>query len=166
MRETRINHDAHGLTFCVVAARFNQALVEAMVTAALETLASRGASDADIELRWVPGAFELPLAARWAAQSNRFGAVLAFGVVIRGETEHYRLIVESTAHAFQRVALESGVPVLDGVLAVLNAEQAEARAGGTHGNRGADVALAAIAMANLKRECARDAASPPAGVSR
>jgi 6,7-dimethyl-8-ribityllumazine synthase len=93
----------------------------------------------------------LPLACRWAAASRRFDAVLAFGVLIRGETEHFRLVAESATEALQRVALDTGVPVLDGVLAVNDAAQAAARTGGAIGNRGAEVALAAVQMAQLRR---------------
>jgi 6,7-dimethyl-8-ribityllumazine synthase len=140
---------AAGLRFAVVAARWNEALVRRLVDAALDTLRRGGARDEDVELTWVPGSFELPVAAAWAADSGRFHAVLAFGVVIRGETEHFRLVADGAAQGLQRVALDSGVPVLNGVLAVHDAAQAEARCGGTHGNTGAQTALAAIAMAEL-----------------
>jgi len=141
---------ASGRRFAVVAARWNEGLVKRLVDAALETLRLRGARDADVELTWVPGSLELPVAASWAAGSGRFDAVLAFGVVIRGETEHFRLVAEGAAQGLQRVALDTSVPVLNGVLAVYDAAQAEARAGGTHGNTGAQVALAAVSMAALR----------------
>jgi 6,7-dimethyl-8-ribityllumazine synthase len=102
---------------------------------------------------WVPGAIELPLACRWAAERG-VDAVLAFGVVIRGETEHFRIVVDVSAHGLARVALDTGVPVLNGVLAAYDAEQVAARTGGRMGNRGADVALAAIRMAALRRRAA------------
>lgn len=156
-RETLPEHDARGLAFAVVAARFNETYVRRMVDAALAVLRARGASEADLEVWWVPGSFELPLAARWAIERRRVAAVLAFGVLIRGETEHYRLVAESSTEGLMRVMLDEGVPVLDGVLAVENAEQAAARTGGAAGNRGADVALAAIAMARL----AADARAEP-----
>ena len=135
--------------FAVVAARWNEALVKRLVDAALDTLRREGARDEDVETTWVPGSLELPVAASWAAHSGRFDAVLAFGVVIRGETEHFRLVADGAAQGLQRVALETGVPVLNGVLTVYEAAQAEARAGGTHGNTGAQVALAAVTMAAL-----------------
>ncbi len=146
--------DAGGLRFGVVAARWNEAYVRRLVDAALEVLRRRGAAETDLEVTWVPGSFELPLACRWAAESGRWDAVLAFGVLIRGETEHFRLIAESATHGLQRVALETGVPVLHGVLAVRDAEQAAARTGGELGNRGAEVALAAVRMAGLRRQAA------------
>jgi len=141
---------AAGRRFAVVAASWNEALVKRLVDAALDTLRRHGARDADVELSWVPGSLELPVAASWAAASGRFDAVLAFGVVIRGETEHFRLVAEGAAQGLQRVALDTGVPVLNGVLAVHDAAQAEARAGGAHGNTGAQVALAAVSMAALR----------------
>jgi len=141
---------AAGHRFAVIAARWNEALVKRLVDAALDTLRRQGARDADVETTWVPGSLELPVAASWAASSGRFDAVLAFGVVIRGETEHFRLVAEGSAQGLQRVALDTGVPVLNGVLAVHDVAQAEARAGGTHGNTGAQVALAALQMAALR----------------
>ena len=148
-RELDPGHDAHGRRFCLVAARFNEAYVRRLVDAALEVLGRGGAAVADLEVWWVPGSFELPLACRWAAESGRFDAVLALGVLIRGETEHFRLVAEATAHGLIRTALETSVPILNGVLAVGDAEQAAARTGGDRGNRGAEVALAAIQMAGL-----------------
>jgi 6,7-dimethyl-8-ribityllumazine synthase len=148
IRESRPDHDARGRRFAIVASRFNAALVERLVVGATAVLEARGAGDEDIELLWVPGSFELPIAARWLAASERFDAVLAFGVLIEGETEHFRLVAEAATHGLQRVALDTGVPVLHGVLAVHDLAQAEARAGGDH-NRGAEVALAAVTMANL-----------------
>lgn len=151
MREFRPEHDARGHRFCVVAARFNETYVERLVAAALEVLRNRGAAEDDLEVLWVPGSFELPLACRWVASSGRVDAVLAFGVLIRGETEHFRLVAEAASDGIQRVALETGVPVLNGVLAVHHADQAAARTGGALGNRGAEVALAAVQMARLRR---------------
>ena len=154
-RERRPGHDAHGLRFVLVASRFNEAYVRRLVDAAREVLGRGGASESDLEVWWVPGSFELPLACKWAAESGRFDAVLAFGVLIRGETEHFRLVAEATAHGLVRVALDSSVPVLNGVLAVHDADQAAARTGGPLGNRGAEVAMAALQMAGLARERSR-----------
>ncbi len=151
MRVIEPGHDAAGLRFCLVASRFNERPVKALVAAALDVLRERGATDADLELRWVPGAFELPLACRWAAEQGGFDAILAFGVVIRGETDHFRLVADAAAQGLLRAGLDSGVPVLNGVLAGENAEQIAARTGGTLGNRGAEVALAAVSMARLRR---------------
>jgi 6,7-dimethyl-8-ribityllumazine synthase len=153
-RETLPGHDAHGHRFCLVAARFNQAYVERMVQGALEVLRHRGASDEDLEVTWVPGSFELPLACRWAATSGRFDAVLAFGVIVQGETDHHRLVADVAARGLLQVMMETGVPILNGILAVHDADQAAARSGGAIGNRGAEVALAAVQMGRLKREWA------------
>ena len=140
---------AAGRRFAVIAARWNETHVRRLVDAALDTLRRQGASDEDVVLTWVPGSFELPVAAAWAADSGRFDAVLAFGVVIRGETEHFRLVADGTAQGLMRVSLDTGVPVLNGVLAVEDAAQADARTGGAHGNTGAQTALAAVTMAGL-----------------
>lgn len=149
--EPRPDHDAQGHRFCLVASRFNQAFVARLVRAALDTLHARGAAEADVDVVWVPGAFELPLACRWAARTGRYDAVVALGVLIRGETEHFRLVAEAATDGLLRAGLETDVPVLDGVLAVADAAQAEARCGGAVGNRGAETALAAIQMASLRR---------------
>jgi 6,7-dimethyl-8-ribityllumazine synthase len=153
-RERDPGLDARGHRYCLVAARFNETYVRRLVDAALGVLRGQGAAEGDLEVLWVPGSFELPLACRWAAASGRFDAVLALGVLIRGETEHFRLVAEAAAHGLMEVALSTGVPVLDGVLAVHDAAQAAARSGGEVGNRGAEVALAAVRMAALRREIA------------
>ena len=143
--------DATGLRFAVLAATWNEHLVARLVDAALDVLQHRGAAEADIEVRWVPGSYELPVAAKWAAESGRFDAVLAYGCVIKGETEHFRLVADAASQGLMRVALDTGVPVLNGVLAAYDAEQAAARSGGEMGNTGAQVALAGIAMARHRR---------------
>ena len=135
--------------YAILASRWNEKYVQRMVDAAQATLRAQGVPDANVTLTWVPGSYELPVAAAWAADGGTVDAVLAFGVLIRGETEHFRLVAEATAQGLMRVALDTGVPVLNGVLAVYAAEQAEARSGGDHGNMGAQVALAAVHMAGL-----------------
>jgi 6,7-dimethyl-8-ribityllumazine synthase len=147
----RPGESARGRRFCVVAARFNQAYVQRLADAAGEVLVRHGVAEGDLETVWVPGSLELPLACRWAAESGRFDAVLAFGVVLRGETEHFRLVADNAAQGLARVALDTGVPVLNGVLAAYDVGQVADRTGGRHGNRGAEVALAAIRMAELRR---------------
>ncbi len=165
MREFRPEHAAHGRRFGLVAARFNEELVRRLVTAALDVLRRAGADEAALQVVWVPGSFELPLAARWLAERGDVDAVLAFGVVIRGDTEHFRLVADAASDGLLRVGLDTGVPVLNGVLATYDADAAAARAGGTHGNRGADVALAAIAMANLREALATPTAATRGGPS-
>lgn len=140
-----------GLRFCVLAARWNAEYVDRLVEAATTVLAGRGVASSDVEVRRVPGSLELPVAALWAARSGAFDAVLAFGVVIRGGTEHFRLVAEGSAQGLVRVALDTGVPVLNGVLACETAAQAAERSGGAMGNRGAEVALAALEMAAARR---------------
>ncbi len=154
MRDLAPELDARGLRFALVASRFNEAYVRRLADAAAEVLRGRGASEEDLERWWVPGSFELPLASRWAAESGRFDAVLALGVVIRGETEHFRLVAEAASQGLLRVGLDTGVPVLNGVLAAHDAGQAEARTGGALGNRGAEIALGAVQMARLRRSVA------------
>ena len=148
---------AEGLRFGVVAARFNEKHVQRLVAAALETLELQGAARDAIELEWVPGSLELPLAARWLAVGRPpaqpgCDAVLAFGVVIRGETEHFRLVADQCARGLLQVSLETGVPVLNGVLACYDATQVEERLGGRVGNTGTSTALAAVRMARLRLE--------------
>lgn len=143
--------DAKGLRFCVVAAQWNEAVVSRLVQGALDVLAARGAAESDLEVRWVPGSYELPLAAQWAAAGGSFDAVLAFGCVIKGETEHFRLVADAASEGLMRVALDTGVPVLNGVLAAYDSDQAAERSGGRYGNTGSQIALAAVHMAQLRR---------------
>jgi 6,7-dimethyl-8-ribityllumazine synthase len=140
---------ASPLRFAIIAARWNEQYVKRMVDAALDTLRRHDVPDGPVALPWVPGSHELPVAAAWAADSGTVDAVLAFGVVIKGETEHFRLVADGAMQGLQRVALDTGVPVLNGVLAVHDASQADARTGGSHGNNGAQVALAGLTMARL-----------------
>jgi 6,7-dimethyl-8-ribityllumazine synthase len=152
---------ASGLRFAIVAARWNEAIVRRLLDGALATLRAQGADERDIDVYWAPGSFELPLAAHMAyagpgpSGRGRAGAdldaIIALGCVIRGETEHFRLVADAAAQGLLRVALEAGRPVANGVLAVEDAAQAESRSGGEHGNAGAQAALAAIHMANLHR---------------
>ena len=144
--------DARGLRFCIVASRWNEPYVVRLVEAATAVLTRHGAAAGDLETLWVPGALELPLVCRWVAAGGRFDALLAFGVVVRGETEHFRLVADQSAHGLAQVALDSGVPVLNGVLAAHHVGQVADRTGGLHGNRGAEVALDAIRMAQLRRQ--------------
>ena len=153
MSEDRPDHgtlDATGARFAIVASRYNEASVRKLVDAAVATLKEHGAALGQDAVSWVPGALELPLAARWRAERGA-DAVLAVGVVLRGDTEHFRLVCDVTAHGLGRVALDLGVPVLDGVIAAHDPEQVAARTGGRLGNRGVEIAQAAIAMATLKR---------------
>jgi len=142
---------ARDLRFAIAAARFNDTIVDALVRGAVDTLRRHGVSDKDIELVRVPGAFDLPIAARRLAASRRYDAVIALGAVIRGATAHFDYVAGECASGLARVAADSGVPVTFGVLTTDTIEQAIERAGTKSGNKGADAALAAIEMANLMR---------------
>jgi 6,7-dimethyl-8-ribityllumazine synthase len=139
------------LRFVVVAARFNEFVVEPLVRGALDALKRHGVLDKQIEIVRVPGAFELPIVVRKLAQSQRYDAIITLGAVIRGETPHFDYVAGECASGISRIALEFGVPVAFGVLTTDTVEQAVDRAGGKAGNKGADCALVAIEMANLLR---------------
>ena len=138
--------DANGLKFAIVVARFNSAITEKLLMGAREALAKAGASG--VEVFHVPGAFELPLAAKWLAHGG-YSAIIALGAVIRGETPHFDFVAGEAARGLQQVALECNIPVAFGVLTTDTLEQAEARAGGKHGNKGYDAAMTAIEMARF-----------------
>ena len=139
------NADAHGLKFAIVVARFNRAITEKLLEGARDALTHAGA--ASIEVFYVPGAFELPLITKRLVSA--YDAVVALGVVIRGETPHFEYVAGETARGLQQVALETGKPVAFGVLTTDTHEQAVARAGGSHGNKGYDAAMTAVEMARL-----------------
>ncbi len=138
-----------GARFGIVASRWNPRIVEALVQSAVETLRSHGVDAAAIDVVRVPGAWEIPQAAAALVQRGGHAALIALGCVIRGETRHYEHVADGCANALMQVALAHGVPVLNGVLAVERHEDALARAGGSHGNKGEEAALAAIEMADL-----------------
>jgi 6,7-dimethyl-8-ribityllumazine synthase len=139
-------NDARGLKFAIVVARFNSAITEKLLEGAREALTKNGARD--VEIFYVPGAFELPLAAKWLAHGG-YSAIIALGAVIRGETPHFDFVAGEAARGLQQVALECNIPVAFGVLTTDTVEQAEARAGGKHGNKGYDAAMTAIEMAHF-----------------
>ena len=143
----RLEHP--GIRIAAVVAGFHQDLSERLLAGARDRLAASGLPDGHLEDHWVPGAFELPLAARAMALRRRYAAVIALGVVIRGETAHFDHICNAAATGLTAVSLETGVPCAFGVLTTETREQAEARAGGDKGNAGLDAADAAIAMVNL-----------------
>jgi 6,7-dimethyl-8-ribityllumazine synthase len=135
--------------FAIVAARFNSEIVEPLLAGAIETLKQHGVKDDRITLVRVPGSFEAPLAAQKLAGSGKYAAVICLGAVIRGDTDHYEHIATAAARGIARAGLDSGVPVIFGVLTCDTDEQAIDRAGGKEGNKGADAARAAIEMVNL-----------------
>ena len=149
MREIRGTFDARGRRFAVVASTFNDLVVTRLVEGALACFRAHGIAEEDLTLAWVPGAFELPQAAARAASSGRYDAVVCLGAVVRGETAHFHFVAAETASGIQRVALDTGVPVTFGVLTTDTLDQALDRAGGKHGNKGWDSAMAAIQMASV-----------------
>jgi len=145
------NLSGAGIRLGIVAARFNETVVRTLVNGAVDVARRAGVADDAIELVWVPGAFEIPVVAATLASSGRVDAVLCLGAVIRGDTPHFDYVAGQAASGVAKVALDTGVPVIFGVLTTDTAEQAEARAGGKAGNKGADAALAAIETVNVLR---------------
>lgn len=143
--------------FAILASRWHPRVVDALVAGAVATLREHGVDEGTIDVVRVPGAWELPLAARALAQAGRHAAIIALGCVVRGDTRHYEEVADGVAQGLMRVALDAGIPMLNGVLAVEKSEDALARAGGVRGNKGADVALAAIEMVDLCRKLAERA---------
>jgi 6,7-dimethyl-8-ribityllumazine synthase len=142
---------ARDLRFAILASRFNEFVVDPLVRGAIDTLRRHGASEKQIDVVKVPGAYDMPLVARRLAQTRRYDAIVAVGAVIRGQTPHFDYVAGECAAGLARVSTESGVPVTFGVLTTENAEQAMDRAGGKAGNKGADAAASAIELANLLR---------------
>ena len=135
----------------IVAARFNEFIVNKLVGGAMDALLRHDVREEDIDLAWVPGAFEIPLIAKKMAESGKYDAVICLGAVIRGATSHYDLVCNEAAKGIAHVSLDSGVPVIFGVVTTENIEQAIERAGSKAGNKGYDSAMAAIEMVNLVR---------------
>jgi 6,7-dimethyl-8-ribityllumazine synthase len=135
-----------------VVAGFHRDIAERLLEGARARLAEAGVGDDALDVRWVPGAFELPLAAREMAERGVYSAIIALGLVVRGETAHFDYICHCASTGLSRVGLDTGVPCAFGVLTTENQEQALARAGGAVGNAGADAADAAVAMINLLAE--------------
>jgi len=138
-----------GRRFAIVVARFNDFVTSKLAAAARETLLEHGAAEADVDEIPVPGAFEIPLAARVAAESGRYAAVVCLGAVIRGGTPHFDYVAGECARGVSLVSRDTGVPAVFGVLTTDTVEQATERAGGALGNKGRDAALAALEMADL-----------------
>ena len=141
-----------GARFAIIASRWNPRIVDALVASAREAFVANGVAEAAIDVIRVPGAWELPMAAHDIAHAGRHAANVALGCVVRGDTRHYEQVADGASDGLMRVALDSGVPVMNGVLAVERFEDAQARAGGSHGNKGEEAALVAIEMADLRRK--------------
>lgn len=138
-----------GARFAIIASRWNPRITDTLVAGARKTFAEHGVAEGAVDVIRVPGAWEIPLAAARLAAASSHSAIVALGCVIRGDTRHYEHVADNCAQALMRVSLDFRVPVANGVLAVDVAEDAEARAGGSHGNKGEECALVAIEMASL-----------------
>lgn len=143
---------AKGIRVGIVAARFNEFITSKLLSGAMDGLVRHDVEEEDIHVAWVPGAFEIPLIASKMAKSGKYDAVICLGAVIRGSTSHYDYVCNEVSKGIAAVGLESGIPVLFGVLTTENIEQAIERAGTKAGNKGYDCALSAIEMVNLIRE--------------
>ncbi|MPM15051.1 6,7-dimethyl-8-ribityllumazine synthase [bioreactor metagenome] len=136
----------------IVASRFNEFIVSKLLSGALDALSRHNVNDNDIEIAWVPGAFEIPLIASRMTKSGKYDAVICLGAVIRGSTSHYELVSSEVTKGIASVSLKSDIPVMFGVVTTENIEQAIERAGTKAGNKGYDSAMGAIEMVNLIRE--------------
>ncbi|NPV29798.1 MAG: 6,7-dimethyl-8-ribityllumazine synthase [Firmicutes bacterium] len=145
-----------GLRFGIVVARFNDFITSRLLSGALDTLRRHGVGDQDLEVAWVPGAFEIPLAAKKMA-ARGYDGVICLGAVIRGATPHFDYIAGEVTKGIAQVGLETGVPVVYGLITADTLEQAIERAGTKAGNKGSEAALTALEMVNLFRELQRDA---------
>lgn len=135
----------------IVAGRFNEFITSKLVAGAMDGLLRHDVKDEDVDIAWVPGAFEIPLVASKMAKSGKYDAVICLGAVIRGDTTHYDYVCNEVSKGIATVSLESGIPVMFGVLTTENIEQAIARAGSKGGNKGYDCALGVVEMVNLLR---------------
>lgn len=138
-----------GLRFGIVVSRFNEFIGSKLLSGARDCLSRHGVAETDIDVAWVPGAMEIPIIAKRLANSGRYDAVICLGAVIRGSTAHFEYVAGEVAKGVALVQLESGIPVIFGVLTTENIEQAVERAGTKSGNKGWDAALSAVEMANL-----------------
>lgn len=141
-----------GLKFGIVVARFNEFITSKLLGGALDTLHRHEAEDENVDVAWVPGAFEIPMVAKKMAESGKYDAVICLGTVIRGSTSHYDYVCNEVSKGVAQVGLSTGVPTIFGVLTTENIEQAIERAGTKAGNKGADGAMAAMEMANLLKK--------------
>ncbi|MBA7708219.1 6,7-dimethyl-8-ribityllumazine synthase [subsurface metagenome] len=140
-----------GLKFALVISRFNEFITGKLLDGAQDALLRHGVSDEDIEIAWVPGAFEIPLVAKKLAQTRKYDAIICLGAVIRGGTPHFEYIAAEVTKGIAKVSLDADLPVVYGIITTDNLEQAIERAGTKVGNKGFDAAVEAIEMANLMR---------------
>ncbi|WP_336786819.1 6,7-dimethyl-8-ribityllumazine synthase [Paenibacillus sp. MMO-177] len=142
---------SEGLRFGVVVGRFNEFISGKLLSGALDGFKRHGAQENDVDIAWVPGAFEIPLIAQKMAESSKYDAVITLGAVIRGSTPHFDYVCNEAAKGVAAIALKTGVPTIFGVLTVDSIEQAIERAGTKAGNKGYEAAVSAIEMANLSK---------------
>ena len=142
----------NGIKIGIVAARFNEFIVNKLVSGAEDALIRHGVNTDDIELAWVPGSFEIPIIAKKMATSGMYDAIICLGAVIRGSTSHYDLVCAEVSKGIANVGLETGVPTIFGIITTDNIEQAIERAGTKAGNKGFDAAVSAIEMVNLGKQ--------------
>jgi 6,7-dimethyl-8-ribityllumazine synthase len=145
---------APGARFAIIASRWNPRITDALVAGARRTFAEHGVAEDAVDVIRVPGAWELPIAAAVVAKKGSHAAIVALGCVVRGDTRHYEQVADGCSDGLMRVAIDHGVPVANGVLAVDRFEDAEARAGGSHGNKGEECALVILEMAQLLEQLA------------
>ena len=143
---------ANGAKIGIVAARFNEFIVSKLVSGAEDALLRHSVNPEDISVAWVPGAFEIPITAQKMAQSGKYDAVICLGAVIRGATSHYDYVCNEVSKGIASVSLESGIPVMFGVVTTENIEQAIERAGTKAGNKGYDCAMGALEMIDLMKQ--------------
>lgn len=143
---------SENVKYGIVAGRFNEFIVSKLVSGALDALKRHGVADEDVEMAWVPGAFEIPLAAQKMAESGKYDAVITLGAVIRGSTPHFEYVSAEVTKGVAAIGLKTGVPVIFGVLTTDSIEQAIERAGTKAGNKGWEAAATAIEMANLFKQ--------------
>ncbi len=141
-----------GIKIGIVASRFNEFITSKLLSGAIDTLVRHDVDQSDIDVAWVPGAFEIPLIAKKMADSGRYDAIICLGAVIRGATSHYDLVCAEASKGIAHTSLESGIPIIFGIVTTDTIEQAIERAGTKAGNKGSDSAEAAIEMVNLIRE--------------
>ncbi len=156
MTEFTGDHLARGRRFAVATARFNEVVTGKLLQGALDCLRSHGVDPDDVDVAWLPGAFELPLIARRLAASGTYDAVICLGAVIRGDTPHFDHVAGQAATGIREAAEATGVPVIFGVLTTDTFEQAMDRAGGKHGNKGWDAAMAAMETASLLEQLPKE----------
>ena len=149
--EFRGEQSGAGLRIAIVVSRYNESITAKLLAGAQKTLLAAGVRESDIDVAWVPGAWEIPLIANLFAEKSRYSAVICLGAVIRGETTHDEHINRQVSLGLGEIALRTGIPIPFGVLTCNSVEQAIHRSGGSHGNKGEECAQAALEMANLLR---------------